>query len=812
MHIAALGQYDALNHLRERLSLKLQIDKMDYFATGKLVPEEILSARLLSQNLYRRQPSTYVHSAASLITGGFSSAIKREEQNTGIGNLSKEINTLLDKGDRLLAVILELEKLSETSYQDASTPAVTGSEASKGGPGNKQSLARAKVWEDMIKKIWAEEGILGFMADTMAIKADYSDSENIMSMVQYIDMTYAGLASNYVDSVHGTAYIGPESSDTAGEQLKDPNYVHHCLMKLKIFRPVSKAEKNFSADNLLKPLKVRSASKLSSIASDELSRLDMANLSAEYVNLITIVNTIDGLHYALGAMDYGDAHMKMEQPSESRPLNMVIAEAQRVVDMYKYQMFGLLAIPVGLAQIAIRNIATPFIIEQIKSLSPRLAITYDVEKLLNDFLALPASPTLASLASDLPSKGQLLYRNDVHPLHYNYSTLENTTTDKWIASAIGTLREIIPLIYALMTSKRLLEMYQFGAQKLSGVPVTTTDLDVDHSGINVAFTQWGKIKTKGRAMSSLTQLQNCFLYDWGLNTANGSPLLLHMERLGVSMSDYLLPFHTGIIEYESYRKASNAKVSKWSSKNGNRIVAGIDAAKSNIPILVMKKNVRKREHDALIFDRRLAHYMAASAMPFSSADCLYTVKNAEFSMERKEVVGKYDIEYENQGVSMIQIPYYEGSKAPEVTKTNLAAVLNVGKQFLEPDMVRQAISLRRFISLNDATRVNCPAVVKNEYAILMSNAIFIVPSKHTVHVYDLVRIDPTIASSDEDLLSVEMISRTIVGYAFDQGESRVEFKEGSSVLGAPHVFVNSLITPFDSKETFHSFDEIIRMR
>lgn len=630
-----------------------------------------------------------------------------------------------------------LTEYSAAALQDKTTS--TGAEISY----DRVSLDEVAL---QVKNLYTATNILSIVAAAAGLKVDLEDPKNAYSFRKTVDHLTGNAATNFISAYSSSFQIvGHTSHGGTMNTIDDVPLGHFDVVVMN---------ESSNAD-------AYSIREVSNFWAD-------VDASSRFTRLHHILSSLERVLQVPSSKKLYDDLLHpgpVNKLSDSKAMNILLTEADRIRSICAMKVFLNCQAWVGLFQIALKNLATPLIIDKIKSYMPNLAVTYDIDKLINDFMALPIGGNTALILNGFPTVSAVNHsgeRKDV--------LLSSTPADSaaiMLQKAVGSLAEYIPYLHSVNNQKKWWDIYRHGASLCSSAGLTFQDRSFNADRINLSFCQLGV--TAGDPLNHIDDWSFGCVFDWALNRFNSSALT-HIRFHDIDTDSLVTPYHYGLINYQAH--VAERETDRVSQVVGGKIT-GFAFSALQYPMIPLQRVKANIDNITIALDQELLGYGPVSLLPVAPERSDYVLSSGEPERVKKPVVGKYETSMDKLPLEFFhQGPIPGSSKAiTSYKKSTLFELLNVSQKSLDRILSNKKATtvppgmMSRFIRLDTLDgELICSGVTKDQlFANLMNYTYFVPLNFMSTKMEEIVEIPILNPKDTADGLNLDDYARRVIG-------------------------------------------------
>lgn len=453
-----------------------------------------------------------------------------------------------------------------------------------------------------------------------------------------------------------------------------------------------------------------------------------------------------------------------EKLSDNKPLNSLLNEADRIRNIAAMRVFYSFQAWVGLMQIMMKTYAGPYVMEKIKTYLPNLIITYDLDAVIADLMALPIGKNTATVLAGYPLFSSVQHNGEKKEVIL--SPTKGADPGGAIQLVIASIVEHAPYMHAIMTQKKWWDIYRHGASLCETATISFEEKGYDLDRVNTSFVQMGI--TAGDALRTADDWSFNMVFDWALNRFNSSARTL-IRANDYDTDNLITPYHYGLINYISHIADREAKLAGVTHAGK---ITGFAFAQLQYPMIPIKRAVHNLDRVTLSIDQSLLPFGPASLLPVAPDKVSFVLPSATPVRIAKPIVGQYEVEMDRLPLEMLHYDNIKkgGKSSSQAKDSTLFEFLNVGKRSLERLFSASAQEpsaglLSRFIRQdNKSGDLVCGAITKDALFLDMMNYTYFVPLRFASdEIYEVAEVPVLDVTSVTLGVPMEDLARRRVG-------------------------------------------------
>lgn len=733
---------DLSQAITQRLALYYKVDDALPALSALIRPKNIEELTDMNDIIGPRQLSNSFHDIYKTLS---------PDSSTSEG-FSKHVETLGDVQEQITLITMLKEKMEK--------------EAPNGGP-----ISMTIAMKDMIDSMWRNTDIIHMTLNSRRTTEDVTDEMNVTTLSYVCRNWLSGLKTrDFVEGVFQSFLIGDGTLDKARDTM-NLNLDNRMNYTEVINSTPASFSRTFGFVEMIETL---------SPSNQKKTKRKINKAGFDYVEvLIRHLTALDTLQQVpLVAAHFAPKELTTNsRQSTSKELNQVLLEMESIEDLLALRIFNALNAWVALTQRTIIPYQRPEALEYVKSLFSNFSSTYDVEGIMNDFLALP----IGKMANEFVNKNEDVV--SVTATGSQMTTIvcpyEGVAPEDGLDFFAGTVRHIVLSLYPLMKNKDLWTLYKKGALVAGASAPTFKRVTRSLDNLPVVFSSFGSFA--GNKINNFDDVNWTINFDWGVNKFNSSAQTDIIWN-SADTDELIQRYSHGIIDYQEYVKKVKLKLTKFQATG----VSGYTFSQHNVPLLAVRRRSLKMATPFLGVDLGLIKFGATSLLPVPPMNYSAVTNTAKTSFIEKEIIGDYETKIDN-------LPLLFNHTAPRINEpisihdSIIPQILRISKENFNRSEAVGTTLLNRFISKASGAKgvLNCETISEDPFFASMVSHFFISPSPwvshdmYELHLRPFIRVD----EGQEDIGAV--LAKKLSVHTFVSGQGVLDKSlVGSRILSS----------------------------
>lgn len=559
--------------------------------------------------------------------------------------------------------------------------------------------ANAQATAEAIANIHKSVEVLNILSGLLSLKESINDPENAVSLKATWKKWLGSVdLDTFVNRNSDTAYVTNgtvKSKDDVSKVARGLDYMELVIPKM------SKSDRDFYLDDVMKMASAATETDASKSLSAIYTMLTDLELLRTIPNLVTLIDDLILL-----------TDKKM---SDDKYVDILKKTSERVNDIVCIRLFYAMQAWIALLQVSLKPVATSEIITVLKTRSPELFTSFDVEGSIKFVMDLPVGKNVADLLSNLVYYPSFKVRGTVFPVIEMISP--ESTDARALVRAASMLASFIPQMDSLSKLTSLWDMYRKGGTVVKTGKISFSAVGLAEDAFPICFNQFGSFR--GQSVQHIDGFSSMMTFDIGLNYKDSTASTKYMYN-GRNTTYSPATHAYGEIDYAEYCKMLDESAAKLVEKG---VVAGFDMALEHHNFIPIRRRVRDNILFNLRVDRMYLDYGPASLVPYSVGTFIPIVDTTETVTEKKTPYGKYENERDRNALLVSVI---RNAKAGKMADSRLPIYLNVNRSQVANGSSNVAI-LKRFENGAEQGTLCCGALVQDDIFNAMITSVFLKP-------------------------------------------------------------------------------------
>lgn len=713
---------DLAHAISQRLAIYYKLDDAFPAYSADLVPKNLEGDNKFNDIIGPRNPSKSFFSVYQIILpqgAGRSLTMKPSDQDKMM-SFEHHIAQIAAIQDIMLGITLVKSKTSVITTTDSETKTETS------------AAGLTTAMKTLMTEMWENTNIVSLILMSKRTATDIKDELNMAPLSVFAPTHLKHLETEeFFGGMFNTVLIGDGTNDKTMDAWR------HTLDKTLNYTEVLNAipQNGSNSFGFNEMMELLSSSEMKT------TKRAVSKTGKDYAEkLISHLTTLDCLSQVEKVVNhFSPAPITQTFTAITREMNQLMLEMAQVEDLLAIRIFNSMQAWVALTQRTLLPYQRPEALEYVRHLFTNFANTYDIDGILNEFLALP----IGKMSNEFVNKNE-----DVTSVTVKGTQL-TTIISPYMSSApedgldlfAGTIRQAVLSIYPLMKNKELWTLYAKGSLLAGGVQPTFKRVTRSLDSIPTVFSSFGSYA--GNRLSCLDDLNWTMMFDWGINKFNSSSMT-DVAWHDAKDDELLISLSHGQIDYHQYLNDYKRQLQNYVS-NG---VSGYKFSQQNIPLLAYRRRMLKSNTPFLGVDLSIIKLGGTSLLPVPPLNTNSVISDAKISFVDKQVIGAYETELERLPLNFQHTAPLMGDPI-SVHDSVIPQFLGISKINFDRSGSVGTTLLNRFTSKvgGQTSMLNCSTISEDPFFLSMVSHFFvsplawIQPKMHELFLRPFLRLD-----------------------------------------------------------------------